>query len=185
VRASVPPITPHVDNISSSKSSQIWSRTSTMSRSCISECRTSSHHTTAPPEPIAIIGMACRFAGGVSSPSTLWDLLASGRDAWTAIPKDRFDAASLYDANEQRTDRHHVKGGYFLRGDISAFDAKFFNLAADDAAVGDPVCKELYRSEHADVNQAMDPQLRMSLEGVYEALEDGERCPISWPCTTH
>ncbi|KJY00886.1 polyketide synthase like protein [Zymoseptoria brevis] len=104
-------------------------------------------------EPIAIVGMSCNFAGGVSSPERLWELMAESRDCWTPIPDSRFDGAALYDADQQRLDRHHTKGGYFLESDPYTFDAQFFNLTAELAS-------------------AMDPQLRMLLEGVYEAVED-------------
>jgi acyl transferase domain-containing protein len=49
--------------------------------------------------------MSCKFAGNASSPSKLWDLIAAGKDGWSPIPKDRFDAASLYHPDQQRTDR--------------------------------------------------------------------------------
>ncbi|KAH9872371.1 polyketide synthase [Plenodomus lingam] len=55
--------------------------------------------------PIAIVGMSCRFAGGATSPSNLWGLLSEGKDAWSPVPTDRFDASSLYHPDQQRTDR--------------------------------------------------------------------------------
>ncbi|KAI0877521.1 hypothetical protein GGS24DRAFT_497862 [Hypoxylon argillaceum] len=103
--------------------------------------------------PIALVGMACRLPGGATSPSKLWDLCTSGRDAWSTIPRDRFDASSLYDSNSEKVGRHHVRGGYFVEEDISRFDAGFFNLPAD-------------------VANAMDPQVRLLLEVVYEATEN-------------
>lgn len=60
---------------------------------------------TSPPQPIAITGMACRFPGGASSPSKLWDLCAAGQNGWSEIPKDRFDVESLYDASKERSGR--------------------------------------------------------------------------------
>lgn len=56
-------------------------------------------------EPIAIIGMGCRFPGDATSPSKLWDLCAEGRDGWSQIPKDRFDVNSLYDAHKEAIGR--------------------------------------------------------------------------------
>ncbi|KAF2754937.1 polyketide synthase-like protein [Pseudovirgaria hyperparasitica] len=103
--------------------------------------------------PLAITGLSCRFAGSSSTPSKLWTLLSSGTDAWSPIPATRFDGASLYHPEQQRLDRHHVQGGYFLDEDISAFDAPFFGVATEAA-------------------EAMDPQLRLSMEGVFEAFED-------------
>ena len=57
------------------------------------------------PMPIAVVGMACRFAGDATSPERLWDLCASGRDAWSQIPESRFDVNSLYDPNRERPGR--------------------------------------------------------------------------------
>ncbi|RYP24609.1 hypothetical protein DL765_000435 [Monosporascus sp. GIB2] len=106
-----------------------------------------------PPMPIAVVGMACRFAGDVTNPEKLWDLCASGRDAWSSIPEARFDVTSLYHANREKPGRNHATGGYFLQEDVALFDAAFFNFTADVAS-------------------AMDPQLRLLLEVVYEATED-------------
>ena len=58
-----------------------------------------------PSQPIAIVGIACRFPGDATSPSKLWDLCAEGRDGWSAIPQDRFDVKSLYDADEEKVGR--------------------------------------------------------------------------------
>ena len=55
--------------------------------------------------PIAIVGMACRFPGNVTSPSQLWELCASGRDGWQPIPESRFDIKSLYHKNYARAGR--------------------------------------------------------------------------------
>lgn len=53
-------------------------------------------------EPLAIVGMACRFAGGVSSPNKLWELVAAGRDAWSEVPSDRFNHEAFYHPDAQR-----------------------------------------------------------------------------------
>ncbi|KAI0855719.1 ketoacyl-synt-domain-containing protein [Xylaria cubensis] len=111
------------------------------------------HESPSPVMPIAIVGMACRFAGAVTSPEKLWDICVEGRDCWSLIPKERFDATSLHHPNSERPGRHHVSGGYFLSEDIALFDASFFNFPAD-------------------VANAMDPQIRLLLEIVYEATED-------------
>lgn len=55
--------------------------------------------------PIAIVGMACRFPGNVTSPSQLWDLCASGNDGWQPIPESRFDNKSLYHKDYSRAGR--------------------------------------------------------------------------------
>jgi hypothetical protein len=85
--------------------------------------------------PIAIVGMACRFGGDVTNPSKLWELCVSGRDGWTPIPEDRFDVKGLYHKDHTRVGRSHITGGYFMKEDISLFDAAFFNLASDVASV--------------------------------------------------
>ncbi|KAH6660300.1 polyketide synthase [Truncatella angustata] len=105
-----------------------------------------------PGAPIAIVGMSCKFGGEATSPSKLWDLCMAGKDAWTPIPKERFDAASLYDKRKGKLGRHFVEGGHFLK-DISLFDSAFFKYTTD-------------------VANAMDPQIRMLLESVYESVED-------------
>lgn len=53
-------------------------------------------------EPIAIIGMSCKFSGGVTDPETLWDLLASGRTGWSEIPEERFNLKGVYHPNNER-----------------------------------------------------------------------------------
>ncbi|KAH8655375.1 type I polyketide synthase [Xylariales sp. PMI_506] len=94
--------------------------------------------------PVAIIGMSCRFSGDVTSPCKLWDLCASGKDGWSPIPSERF---------ETKAAKGLPAGGYFLtKEDLSLFDAAFFNFSADVAS-------------------AMDPQIRLLLEAVYEATE--------------
>ncbi|KAI0442806.1 polyketide synthase [Xylaria telfairii] len=96
--------------------------------------------------------MSCKFAGDVTSPSKLWDLCKNAGDAWTPIPQSRFDAAGLYDKRKATRGRVAVQGGYFLK-DIALFDSAFYNYSTDTA-------------------NAMDPQIRMFLESVYESLED-------------
>ncbi|KAJ6153516.1 hypothetical protein N7470_006475 [Penicillium chermesinum] len=103
--------------------------------------------------PVAIVGMACKFGGDATSPSKLWDMCVEGQDSWGAIPQERFDLKSLYHPDQQRFDRHHVRGGFFLQDDLKRFDAAFFNLSAESAS-------------------AMDPQLRLLMESAYEAIEN-------------
>ncbi|KAJ5822474.1 hypothetical protein N7447_004814 [Penicillium robsamsonii] len=102
--------------------------------------------------PIAIIGMACRFPGDASSPEKLWDLCAKGKSAWSPIPDSRFHAESWYHPDKGHLGTSYVKGAHFLTEDISRFDAAFFNFTAESAST-------------------MDPEVRMQLETVYEALE--------------
>ncbi|KAI0474774.1 reducing type I polyketide synthase [Xylaria cf. heliscus] len=105
-------------------------------------------------EPLAIVGMACRFAGGVTSPEKLWDFISKGRSGWSRIPEDRFNQPSFYHPQSDMTtgSASSIKGGYFLEGDIGLFDPSFFNFSSEVAA-------------------AMDPQLRMLLELTFESLE--------------
>ncbi|KAL4905457.1 hypothetical protein BDW74DRAFT_185021 [Aspergillus multicolor] len=104
-------------------------------------------------EPIAIIGMSCKFSGGASNPEKLWELLASGKTGWSTIPEDRFNLDGVYHPNNERISTSHVKGGHFLDEDVACFDAAFFNYSGETA-------------------QALDPQFRLQLESTFEALEN-------------
>lgn len=104
------------------------------------------------PQPIAIIGYACRLPGHVTSPLDLWELCTRGRSGWCPIPKDRFSFESFHHPNPSKTGTFNPKGGYFLDEDIARFDAPFFNLTVQEAI-------------------SMDPQQRLLLECSYEALE--------------
>ncbi|KAI1172506.1 putative polyketide synthase [Nemania sp. FL0916] len=104
-------------------------------------------------EPIAIIGSAYRFAGGIDSPEKLWEILEKPPDLCQTIPEDRFHSAGFYHP-EGNHGRSNVRHAYFLRHDISRFDAEFFNINPVEA-------------------RAMDPQQRLSMEVVFEALESG------------
>jgi acyl transferase domain-containing protein len=103
-------------------------------------------------EPIAIVGSACRFAGQVDSPSKLWELLEKPKDLCREIPKDRFNTDGFYHPDHLFHGHTNVKNAYTLEQDPAVFDAEFFNINVMEA-------------------RAMDPQQRMALEVVYEAIE--------------
>lgn len=103
-------------------------------------------------EPVAIIGSACRFPGGVASPSQLWELLENPIELVRELPDDRFSADTFYHPKAQSPGHTNVKKAYTLTQDVRKFDASFFNISPAEA-------------------KAMDPQQRMLLEVTYEGLE--------------
>lgn len=103
-------------------------------------------------EPIAIVGMGCRFPGGANSPESYWELLKQGVDCITEIPRDRWDIDSLYDPDPDAPGKMSTRWGGFI-SEIDKFDAAFFGITPPEA-------------------RKMDPQQRLLLEVAWEALED-------------
>ncbi|CAG7561044.1 unnamed protein product [Fusarium equiseti] len=106
-----------------------------------------------PAEPIAVVGSACRFPGGASSPSKLWELLKQPKDCLVEFPKDHLNLEAFYNKDGEHHGATDVcNKGYLLEEDSRLFDASFFNLNPAEAS-------------------SMDPQQRLTLETVYESLE--------------
>ncbi|MCA9974412.1 MAG: type I polyketide synthase [Anaerolineales bacterium] len=103
-------------------------------------------------DPIAIIGIGCRFPGGINNPASFWQLLLDKVDAITEIPANRFDVEALYDPTLATPGKIITRAGGFL-DQVDQFDAKFFGISPREA-------------------ERLDPQQRLLLEVSWEALED-------------
>ncbi len=108
-------------------------------------------------EPIAIIGLGCRFPGGSNDPEAFWQLLRNGVDAIAEVPRERWDIDAYYDPDPNALGKMYVRNGGFLE-QVDQFDPQFFGIAPREA-----------------VN--MDPQQRLLLEVSWEALEHAGLAP--------
>lgn len=107
-------------------------------------------------EPLAIIGMGCRFPGGVTTPEDFWQFLLQGGNGIVEIPPDRWDVEQFYDPNPDAPGKSYSRWGGFLH-DIQHFDPAFFTISPREA-------------------QHLDPRQRLLLETAWEALEHAA-CP--------
>ncbi|KAF2181508.1 hypothetical protein K469DRAFT_589235 [Zopfia rhizophila CBS 207.26] len=103
-------------------------------------------------EPVAIIGMGCRWPGDSETPSELWDFLQAGRDSYSKFPLDRINGEAFYHPDGSRPGSFKTEGGSFLKSDVRHFDSNFFGI-------------------HPKEVLTLDPAQRKFLEVVYEALE--------------
>ena len=113
-------------------------------------------------EAFAIVGMSCRFPGGINSPDEFWDMLHAGKEVVEDAPADRWDADEFYDPDPERankTNKMYSRRAGFLNG-MYHFDAPFFQISPREA-------------------EGMDPQHRLLLETTWEALEHAGIAPTS------
>lgn len=108
-------------------------------------------------DPIAVIGMSCRFPGGANSPESFWQLLSEGKDVITEIPASRWQVDDYYDPNPDTPGKMATRWGGFI-DDFDRFDPQFFGISPREA-------------------RSMDPQQRLVLEVGWEALERAGYAP--------
>ena len=108
-------------------------------------------------EPIAVIGLGCRFPGNARDPEGFWRVLRDGVDAVTEIPAERWDLDAYYDADPDAAGRMYARHGAFV-SEVDRFDPVFFGISPREAS-------------------SMDPQQRLLLEVAWEALEHAGQSP--------
>ena len=108
-------------------------------------------------EPIAVVGLACRFPGGANGPEEFWRILQEGVDTISEVPPDRWDANAYYDSAPDAPGKMYTREAGFL-DEVDKFDAEFFGITPREAI-------------------DMDPQQRMLMEVSWEALEDAGIVP--------
>ncbi|HVY79495.1 MAG TPA: type I polyketide synthase, partial [Steroidobacteraceae bacterium] len=108
-------------------------------------------------EPVAVIGIGCRFPGGANDPDSYWALLRSGRDAIVEVPPDRWDVDAYYDPNPDAPGKMSTRWGGFI-DQVDRFDPQLFGISPREALT-------------------MDPQQRLLLEVTWEALERAGQNP--------
>lgn len=109
-------------------------------------------------EPIAVVGMGCRFPGGADNPAAYWEKLQQGADLIGDVPKKRWDVDRYYDPDPDAPGRMYCNQGGFIKGEIDGFDAAFFGISPREAL-------------------SLDPQQRLLLEVAWEALEHAGQSP--------
>ncbi|CAG8389850.1 unnamed protein product [Penicillium salamii] len=105
------------------------------------------------PKRMAIIGMSCRLPGEVTTADEFWEMCSRGRSTWSKFPKNRFNGDAFQHPSADRPGSFTPEGAHFLKEEVGLFDAPFFNITLQEA-------------------RSMDPQQRIMLECVYEALEN-------------
>uniref|UniRef100_UPI0018CA73E7 beta-ketoacyl synthase N-terminal-like domain-containing protein n=1 Tax=Nocardia sp. CNY236 TaxID=1169152 RepID=UPI0018CA73E7 len=102
---------------------------------------------------IAIVGIGCRYAGGIESPESFWDLVLNKRDGVREVPFERWDWRRFYDPEKRAPGKMYTKRAAFMTSDPWAFDPDFFGISPREGA-------------------AMEPQQRLVLEVAWEAFDD-------------
>ncbi|WP_280272224.1 type I polyketide synthase [Nocardia wallacei] len=130
-------------------------------------------------EPVAVVGMGCRFPGEVMGPKDLWDVVFEGRDVVSGIPDDRgWDVEGFFDPRVGVAGKSYVREGGFVGG-VGDFDAGFFGISPREASAMDPQQRLLLEvSWEALEHAGFDPRsLRGSATGVYTGIVDEDYGP--------